>query len=145
MAQQEIERFFLNNLHADKAMFTFSKVNYQKACVMNESAVVDYFNILWLKEGKARYQIDFQVFEASGETIIFLAPGQIFTVLSEQIMEGYRIAFDSDFYCLDTHHHEIGCNGLLFNDFSSAPYIKINDKESVELIYLIQEIILNMF
>lgn len=140
MAQQEIERFFINNPHTQKAMFTFSKVNYQKACVMNESDVVDYFNILWLRNGKAQYQIDFQVFEAAEETLVFLAPGQIFTVLSEQIMEGYRIAFDSDFYCLDTHHHEIGCNGLLFNDFSSAPYIKISEKESLELTYLIEEI-----
>lgn len=107
---------------------------------MNENKVVDYFNILWLKKGKARYQIDFQTFEATDETIIFLAPGQIFTVVSEQIMEGYRIAFDSDFYCLDAHNHEIGCNGLLFNDFSSAPYIQVSEKESFELGYLIEEI-----
>lgn len=140
MALREIESYHLNNPHDQKPMFLFSKVDYQKACVMNENEVVDYFNILWVKNGNGRYQIDFQTFEAQAETIIFLAPGQIFTVVSEQILEGYRIAFDSDFYCLDTHHHEIGCNGLLFNDFSTAPYIKINKTESEELSYLIREI-----
>ena len=140
MALQELERYHLNNPNTEGEMFVFSKVSYQKACVMNESEVVNFFNILWLKQGKARYQIDFQTFEAVDETIIFLAPGQVFTVLSEEVMEGYRLAFDSDFYCLDTHHHEIGCNGLLFNDFSSAPYIQLGKAESDDLKPLVDEI-----
>lgn len=140
MALQEQESYYLENPKTGQEMFIFSKVSYHESCVMNESEIVDFFNILWLKQGKAHYQIDFQTFEAANETIIFLAPGQVFTVLSEQIKEGFRLAFDSDFYCLDTHHHEIGCNGLLFNDFSSAPYIQLGVAQSEELSYLIDEI-----
>lgn len=140
MALQELESYRLENPRNQKPMFLYSKVSYQKACVMNQDEVVDYFNIIWLKKGNAQYQIDFQTFLAADETIIFLAPGQVFTVLSEEVVEGHRLAFDSDFYCLNTHHHEIGCNGLLFNDFSTAPYIQVDEQDSLELLHLVKEI-----
>ncbi|BDD10516.1 AraC family transcriptional regulator [Fulvitalea axinellae] len=110
--------------------FILSEFNLEKACVVNESLDKHLFHIVWIREGSARYSVDFRSFEVGDETVFFLNPGQVFSVESEKVKTGYLISFSPDFHCVDTHSKSISCNGLLFRNIYELPYIRPNAKSS---------------
>ncbi|MDN5199884.1 AraC family transcriptional regulator [Fulvivirgaceae bacterium BMA10] len=120
-----------------KSDFLLSKIDFEQACVANDQIERDFFNIIWIKEGRAKYHIDFSAFEIKQESVFFLNPGQVFTVESEEVKSGYRIAFSQDFYCVETNHKEIACNGLLFNNIYENPFIVLSNDQC----HILQEII----
>lgn len=101
-------------------------VSFNVQCLINQSEIIGPYNVIWIRKGSSRVEIDFVSYDIAPETIFFLAPGQIFTVLSEEIISGYRMAFQDDFYSVDAHHAEIGCSGLLFNNFVDSPILQLS-------------------
>ncbi len=120
------------------------KIKFGLQCVINEHEITDLYNIFWIKKGKATIKIDFNEFEIKENTIFFLTPGQVFTVISEQHLDGYRLAFGRNFYCLDTHHPEIGCSGVLFNNFLDTPFINLSSEMIPEFEEIMQKIEYNV-
>lgn len=100
-----------------------------------------FFNIFWIKEGKGTYHIDFDEYSFDGSVLFFLSPGQVFTVDSEQIKEAYRLSFERDFYCIQTHDKEISCDGVLFNNIYETPFIELDDRDAKKLDFIISELI----
>ena len=117
--------------------FLEAEVHFGVECVVDKSEVVDFYNIFLIWAGKASISIDFQTKILEGPALFFTGPGQVFSILSEQQIEGTRIAFNQAFYCEETFNHQIGCNGFLFNDLIDSAVIPLNKRESSE----IQEII----
>ena len=126
-----------NNQHDD---FIFNKIKLEFQCTINTDEVIDHYNIFWIRDGEADYSIDFNTYNYTGNTLIFLNPGEIFKVNSERLQEGYRIGFNNDFYCLDARDHEIGCTGLLFNDLVGSRHLSLSSELDTELLYLFNEI-----
>lgn len=126
-------------------LFKLCSVNFDKACVIKDQIQSNLFNIIWIKNGKGRYKIDFKTYEAEDDTIFFLTPGQVLEVEDEAIRQGYRVAFAREFYYLESETGEAACNGLLFNNvYETAPCIRLSDADkriferSVE--YLFEEL-----
>jgi len=135
MAIQDIKTFAYKNI------FSLQTIQFEKACVVNEPKQVSKYQIFWIKEGKGTYTIDFKSYSFNGNVLLFLSPGQIFTIDSEKIKEAYQLNFIKDFYCIQTHDAEIACNGVLFNNVYENPFIYPSEKESKKLDYIIELLI----
>lgn len=120
-----------------KDIFSLETVHFEKACVVNKPTQVDRYKIFWIKEGKGTYSIDFKSYSFEGNVLLFLSPGQVFSIDSEKIKEAYQLSFIKDFYCIQTHDAEIACNGVLFNNVYESPFIYPSEKESKKLDFII--------
>ena len=134
MAVQDITTYSYQNT------FSLSVVQFEKACVVNQPEQVDAYTIYWIKEGKGTYFIDFEEYTFDGTIIFFLSPGQVFTVSSEAIKEAYKLSFQRDFYCIQTHDQEISCNGVLFNNLYDSPYVIPKSKDVQRLQFLLEDL-----
>ncbi len=131
MTLQKVSSYQFNGpVLTDRPLFTIEDIKWHKACVFNQSDLVDAYRIFWIKKGKAEYMIDFETYLVEDESLIFLTPGQVFTIMSEKIKEGYNISFQQDFYCIDKHDKEISCNGVLFNNIFENPILEITATDS---------------
>ena len=124
-----------------KDIFSLQTVHFEQACVVNKPKQIDTYNIFWIKEGKGDYTIDFKSYSFNGNVLLFLSPGQVFSVDSEEIKEAYQLSFIKDFYCIQTHDAEIACNGVLFNNVYESPFIYPSEKESKKLDFTIDLLI----
>ena len=131
MAIQDIKTYTYKNI------FSLQTVVFEKACVVNKPKQIGTYQIFWIKEGKGTYTIDFKSYSFSGNVLLFLSPGEIFTIDSEKIKEAYQLSFIKDFYCIQTHDAEIACNGVLFNNVYESPFIYPSEKESKKLDFII--------
>lgn len=130
MKKINIHRLLLGE--QDRETFKICSVKFDKASEVEEAVQTDRYNIIWIKEGHGTYLIDFQKFEFANAMMFFLTPGQMYQVLSEEVVEGVRISFEQDFYCVDTFGDKASCNGVLFKNPLQVPYIKLSGKEAVQ-------------
>jgi AraC-like DNA-binding protein len=54
-------------------------------------------------------------------------------------LDGICINFHSDFFCIFKHHHEIACNGVLFNNIYQTPFITLSDIELRDFVNLVEQ------
>lgn len=97
---------------------------------LDEPVHSDVYNIIWIKKGSGTYTIDFNNYEFSSGMMFFLTPGQMYRVESEEIVEGVRLSFNENFYCIDTFGTKASCNGILFKNPYERPYITLNRIEA---------------
>jgi AraC family transcriptional regulator, transcriptional activator of pobA len=119
--------------------FKICGVSFDKACVIQDEIQSELFNILWVKEGRGRYKIDFESYDIEDDTIFFLTPGQVLEIEDESIRSGYRMAFSQDFYCIESQGKDIACNGVLFNNIYELPYIKISESDKATFEQMISQ------
>jgi len=131
MAIQDIKTYTYKNI------FSLQTIQFETACVVNKPKQLNIYQIFWIKEGKGTYTIDFKSYTFNGNVLLFLSPGQVFTIDSEKIKEAYQLSFIKDFYCIQTHDAEIACNGILFNNVYDSPFIYPSEKESKKLDFIV--------
>lgn len=124
-----------------KDIFTISEIDFNASCLINKTEQIDTYTILWIKKGKGTYNIDFNSHSFEGDTLLFLTPGEMFSISSEEIKEAYKLTFIRDFYCIETHDKAIACNGVLFNNIYESPFIKPCKEDSIKLSFIIESII----
>lgn len=124
----------------DQEDFKICSVQFDSPQKIDEPIRANKYNILWIKEGTGRYKIDFDTYEIESQMMFFLTPGQMYQIVSEQIVEGVRLAFDQDFYCVDTFGTQASCNGILFKNPYRMPYIQLNETQSDEFSRIIKRI-----
>lgn len=124
-----------------KDIFSLNAVQFEKACVFNKPEQINTFNIYWIKEGRGRYNIDFNSYSFDGSVLFFLSPGQVFSVDSEEIKEAYRLSFVRDFYCIQVHDKEVACNGVLFNNVYETPFVQPKEQDLKKLDFIIESLI----
>ena len=76
MAEQNLSKYTY------KDIFSLSVVQFEKACVFNKPEQIDAYSIYWIIEGKGRYNIDFESYTFEDNVLVFLSPGQVFSVES---------------------------------------------------------------
>ena len=131
MAVQDITKYTYKNT------FSLSTVQFDKACVVNKPEQIDAYSIYWIKNGSGVYHVDFENYSFTGNVLIFLSPGQVFSIDTEQIEEAYKLTFLKDFYCIQTHDKEVACNGVLFNNISDTPFLLPTEKDAIKLEFII--------
>lgn len=103
---------------------------------------VNYFTILWLNKGSGRWHVDSNRYSFEGPALLFANPYQTIFLEREQPVLGWRLLFHANFFCIETHHEEVGCNGVLFNNIYGAPVLQVNTESAAEfhrLIALMQD------
>lgn len=91
------------------------------------------FTILWVHEGRGDLHADLGCFPFSANALLCLVPYQLFRVIPDGPLDATAIRFHANFLCIETHHHEVGCNGVLFNDMYGAPLVQLDQPAAAEL------------
>jgi len=125
---------------AHPPFFEIKAVELSKACVANHSHRSEHYKIFFVEKGKGKYTIDFQSFEIENSGLFFLSPGQVLTVEAEKANASFEIAFDKEFYCIETHGKEIACNGVLFNNVHRSTFLPLSENDTV----LFRQFVANM-
>lgn len=101
---------------------------------------LNYYTILLLLSGTARLNADFSEYKLSAPAMLFFSVYQPFMLSAEADCKGLVLHFHSDFFCIHKHHHEVACNGVLFNNIYKQPYIVLSEEDEGEFLQLIMNI-----
>jgi AraC family transcriptional regulator, transcriptional activator of pobA len=86
----------------------------------------NYFTALWVQEGSGAFWADLARYDFQAGAILFFVPYQSFRLLPESPVRGLVVQFHANFLCIETHHAEVGCNGVLFNDVYGVPLVQLS-------------------
>lgn len=93
---------------------------------------------LILVKGNIHFTVDMNPYNLHKPSCIFLSPYQQFAILDDS--EISLIAFHGDFYCIEYHKKEVACNGILFNNIYTTPYIELDQPLHQEISIIFQKI-----
>lgn len=83
----------------------------------------NYFTVLWIEEGKGTAHAGLRRFGFGNPVLLFFNPYQTLLLEGDAPLTGKVLQFHANFFCIETHHDEVGCNGVLFNDLYGSPLI----------------------
>ncbi len=100
----------------------------------------NYFSVLWIQDGKGIIETDFSKAAYTANAIYCFNNYQAFALLPHQHTKALLLLFHPNFFCIETYQHEVGCNGVLFNQVYDASPISVSAKEGDELLQLLNNI-----
>jgi AraC family transcriptional activator of pobA len=98
------------------------------------------FTIIWIKEGEGVFHADLMEYPFSGPVLLFANPYQTLFLTSGHGTCGVLMNFHANFLCIETHHEEVGCNGVLFNRLHGAPMVPCSSDFAKEIEDLVRQI-----
>ncbi|MFY0630889.1 MAG: helix-turn-helix transcriptional regulator [Flavobacteriaceae bacterium] len=107
------------------------------AGAINEQTISSFFDqpnfyaVVFLEKGSGILSLDGREILLEDSKIFFYYPYQKLSLLGE--LKGVLIQFHPDFFCIDIHAKDVGCQGLLFNNFFNDNSLKPNDKKFYNL------------
>ena len=106
----------------------------EEHCELAQPQRVNYFTLLWLPDG-GRYHADAVSQNLAGPALVFFHPYQTYALEmgSSRSRAGMVLQFHANFLCIETHHDEIGCNGVLFNEVYGLPHVLLDDSLAAEV------------
>lgn len=99
----------------------------------------NYFTILWIPEGSGHFASDLVDCEFHGPTFLFSNPYQILKITPRPLLRGKILRFHADFFCIETYHDEVGCNGVLFNNRYGDPGLSTREPLTTEFSGLLEQ------
>lgn len=99
----------------------------------------NYFSIHWIQEGSGVFWADLGSYTFAPDSLLFLVPYQCSRVAPAQPVRGITVQFHANFFCIETHHEEVGCNGILFNDIYGVPVVALGGDDVREIARLFEE------
>ncbi|MDZ4667704.1 MAG: AraC family transcriptional regulator [bacterium] len=121
-------------------------VDFVLETLHDETMTLDYslpsrmYMVIFLEEGEGLIKYGGNAFNFAGPSVFFFAAYQPFQIMGRTKLLGKLIHFAQDFFCIDHHHLEVGCQGLLFNNAYDITYIKLRNSIGIELNDLVQKI-----
>jgi AraC-like DNA-binding protein len=97
------------------------------------------YTILFIPGGKGIYHVDFADFSFAGPVLLFATPIQLLHLEWHEKGACSVLQFHGDFYCIEYHHAEVGCNGLLFNNIYLQPCITLSAAEAGDFQRLLEQ------
>lgn len=116
-----------------RTAFSLSVLDKSGPYIDESNRQIDSYNVLWIREGDIVCSVDFATMHVRREALLFLSPGQILAVQSGALRSGYLVSFTPDFYCLERHGREVGCNGFLFNNITDLPLVPLESDDIAAL------------
>jgi len=92
----------------------------------------NFYGVFFFDKAKGVISIDGQEVVVGDTSILFYYPYQ--KIVSEGSFNGIFIQFHPDFFCIDIHAKDIGCQGVLFNNFFNDVLLKCSEQEFNELL-----------
>jgi AraC-like DNA-binding protein len=93
----------------------------------------NYFTVVWVRCGAGAFWADLARHHFDGPTLLFAVPYQIIRIDPSDPVDGVVIQFHANFLCIETYHHEVGCNGVLFNQGCGAPLVRVDEELAAQL------------
>lgn len=100
----------------------------------------NYFAILWIHRGNGTVETDLMKTKYAENQIFCFNTYQAFALHPKSETEASLLLFHANFFCIETYHHQVGCNGVLFNNIYATSKIPLPLKERDELSVLFQNI-----
>jgi uncharacterized membrane protein YkgB len=94
----------------------------------------NYFTVCWVREGSGTFWADSGCHRFGPQSLLFAVPYQNVRLAPDGAVRGVAVQSHANFLCIETCHHEVGCNGVLFN-VANSPVMNFfyadagNDKE----------------
>lgn len=99
----------------------------------------NYFTILLIQEGAGTCHADLRSDAFAAPALLFFNPYQTFFLESGKTLQGACLQFHANFFCIETYHEAVGCNGVLFNDVYGFPLIGLDASQAAEFEHLAAE------
>lgn len=93
----------------------------------------NYFAILWIHSGKGWIETDLMKAKYSENQVFCFNTYQAFALHSKGETKASILLFHANFFCIETYHHQVGCNGVLFNNIYATSKIALPEKDRSEL------------
>lgn len=100
----------------------------------------NYFSLVWVKDGKGKLKVDFTEYDFESSCLFAFAPYQPYMFVPEVPVAGIAISFHPEFFCIYKHHKEVSCNGVLYNNIYSPPFVKIDPVSAATLEMICKQI-----
>jgi AraC-like DNA-binding protein len=93
-----------------------------------------------VQEGSGTFCADMGRHPFGPNSMLFLVPYQSFRFICDCPLRGVTLKFHANFLCIETHHEEVGCNGVLFNDTYGIPAVQLDESHARECSGLLDEV-----
>ncbi|WP_435021473.1 helix-turn-helix domain-containing protein [Tundrisphaera sp. TA3] len=91
------------------------------------------FSVIWASEGQGTFAADLAEVPFAAHCLLFASTYQAHRLVGETPIRGHLIQFHANFFCIETHHEEVGCNGVLFNDVYGSPAVRLDEPQAREI------------
>jgi AraC family transcriptional activator of pobA len=126
-------------MNSETNEITQCSIEEQKAAVLNAAGPRPLYGV-FLFTGQGQLRVDFAEYGFDGPTVLFTAPWQVFQVDTKTDFAVRALWFHADYYCIEAHKKEVACNGLLFNNIYSQPFIRLDENGLNELQFLLDKL-----
>lgn len=132
----------MNNLKIYDASRTDAAIMLSSLPINEETQLIhsNYFSILWIQQGGGNLITDFFKTKYQAGEIYCFNNYQAFSLTPELKGKAQILRFHPNFFCIETHQHEVGCNGILFNDVYDVTPILVNASLAAEVDNLLSQI-----
>lgn len=97
----------------------------------------NYFTVLWIRNGTGRFHADLSSYDFRGPALLFFNPYQTIFLAPASELDGVSMQFHANFFCIETYHEAVGCNGILFNDIYGQPLVHLDESLVPEVEHLL--------
>jgi AraC-like DNA-binding protein len=97
-----------------------------KVAAFNKTGPQPLYGISLFKT-KGTIEVDFTSYPLAGNVVLFTTPWQLVQLKTKAPAAIRSLWFHADYYCIEHHKKEVACNGLLFNNIYSQPFIILED------------------
>jgi AraC family transcriptional regulator, transcriptional activator of pobA len=98
----------------------------------------NYFSVLWVRSGKGIIETDFSKTTYDSNQVFCFNNYQAFALYPSLETKALLLYFHPNFFCIETYQHEVGCNGVLFNQVFEISSIIILEEAEQELLALLE-------
>jgi AraC-like DNA-binding protein len=91
------------------------------------------FAVYWVRTGAGSVWLDAANHSFTAPCLLFSVPYQMVRFLTGADLVVTVLRFHANFLCIETYHHEVGCNGVLFNDPYGVPVVALDGHSGAEV------------
>ena len=100
----------------------------------------NYLSIAWIKKGEGIIETDFFKTKYFPNSIYCFNNYQAFSLFPQHTTSVELLLFHPNFFCIETYQHEVGCNGVLFNEIYHATPVMVPPEDADDLTQLLNNI-----
>lgn len=141
-AESIINEYHLNRHQLDKPQFAIHNLNeyvvkHQEHTT--KSHIHSYYQIIWFKKGKGKHFVDFEGYEVSDNTVVFISKNQVHYFDDNVNYQGVLLHFNEAFLVQKESETDFFLKCNLFNNPYQKPFSMVTEEtEHILNMYLFQ-------